>query len=473
MQDRIELRSEEVRVVYRTPYVLVSSLPPAAVCFAALSLRLPLAPLLVWAALFLMCLAGRYLLWYRCQKRQPSVAEMPRWGVWFTLGAFASGLVWGSLAAVIPASEDVLYHGLVVAMLAGMAAGAIAAYAAYLPALYAFLVPLCLPLVVAFLVHGGVVYDALAGGTFIFLVNVSVLARGLNRSFRENVELRLETARLAEDVELARDVAQAADRAKTDFLAHMSHEIRTPMNGIIGMNRLLLATPLDATQRVYADAVASSAQSLLTIINDVLDVSKLEAGRVELEQIDFDVERVVGEVLDLLTLKADEKGLVLVADLGEAAGRRYRGDPTRLRQVLLNLVANAVKFTSAGSVRLELREQGETGEGVRLSFAVVDTGIGISAEARKRLFQKFYQADGSIARRFGGTGLGLAICRELVELMGGGIGVESEEWKGSTFRFWLVLPRAAMPAGSGAGPAAAAWRPPRQQPEEAHPHRRG
>ncbi|HUH84953.1 MAG TPA: ATP-binding protein, partial [Stellaceae bacterium] len=202
-------------------------------------------------------------------------------------------------------------------------------------------------------------------------------------------------------------------------------------------------TPLDATQRVYADAVASSAQSLLTIINDVLDVSKLEAGRVELEQIDFDVERVIRDVLDLLTPKTDEKGLELVADLGEAAGRRYRGDPTRLRQVLLNLVANAVKFTSAGSVRVELREQGETAEGVRLSFAVIDSGIGISAEARKRLFQKFYQADGSITRRFGGTGLGLAICRELVELMGGGIGVESEEWKGSTFRFWLVLPRAA------------------------------
>jgi signal transduction histidine kinase/CheY-like chemotaxis protein/HPt (histidine-containing phosphotransfer) domain-containing protein len=443
MQNRIELHSEQVRVVYRTPYVLVSSVPPAILSLAALSLRLPLAPLLGWAGVFLACLAGRYLLWYRYQKSQPSAAEMPRWGTWFAVGAFASGLLWGSLAAVILASDDVLYHGLVVAMLAGMAAGAIAAYAAYLPALFAFLVPPGLALIAAFLLHGGVVYDALAAGTLIFLVNVSMLARGLNRSFRDNVELRFEKARLAEEVALARDVAQAADRAKTDFLAHMSHEIRTPMNGIIGMNRLLLGTPIDATQRVYADAVASSAQSLLTIINDVLDVSKLEAGRVELEEIDFDVERVVGEVLDLLTFKADEKGLDLVADLGDAARRRYRGDPTRLRQVLINLVANAVKFTSAGSVRLELREQGETAEGVRLSFAVIDTGIGISAEARTRLFQKFYQADGSITRRFGGTGLGLAICRELVELMGGGIGVESEEWKGSTFRFWLVLPRAA------------------------------
>jgi signal transduction histidine kinase len=262
----------------------------------------------------------------------------------------------------------------------------------------------------------------------LFSADGSTRVVGISRDITARIDLEAELQR-------AKEAAEAASHAKSEFLAHMSHEIRTPMNAIIGMTEIVLESELDPDARSHIAVVRSAAESLLRILNDVLDFSKIEAGHLRLDLVPLEPRLLVEEVVRTLDVNARRKGVELIARVAAGVPARLFGDPGRLRQVLINLVGNAIKFTEKGEVEVVVTAHRADEDSAELCFAVRDTGIGISPEKLEAIFEAFEQADGSTARRFGGTGLGLSISAKLVEMMGGRIWVESIAGRGSVFRF--------------------------------------
>ncbi|HET9386206.1 MAG TPA: response regulator [Gemmatimonadales bacterium] len=403
----------------------------------------PQALLIGWAAAVTLAAVMRGA-WLYAAVRGTLAERAVRTGVRATVTLLA--IAWGVGGALVLPLVPFETAALMLVVLAGIIASALTTLAADPLSLRGFLAGIALPVFAALATSERSHDIAAAIVVAIFTLGMAIVARRAHLTLVSHLRV---TARLAisEDAAKraeavmrdARDLAERVARARSSFLANMSHEIRTPMNAVLGFVELILDTDLSVEQRRALELVRSSSEALLMILNDILDYSKIEAEHLELESIPFDVAKVVHATASLLAVRAREKHLELLADVAPEVPRTVRGDPTRLRQVLMNLIGNAIKFTDAGEVVVSVRSEQSDGT-ARLRFGVRDTGIGIAPEQVGAIFKEFTQADSTMTRRYGGTGLGLAISKRLVQLMGGELAVASEPDKGSEFSFTLAFP---------------------------------
>lgn len=367
------------------------------------------------------------------ERMHPKHAQL--WSRLFGIGSILAGAVWGAFTAL-----TVVLYGfswttiLVLFTTVATGAGAITSMMPSLSQFVTFVFVMMLPALILSFNMGGQGYS-IGMLLFVFLSYALIQGQRQHRQFWSALESNLLLEIKTIELETANEATIAASRAKSEFLANMSHEIRTPMNGIIGITEVALQNATDEELKKQLNMVLAASTNMMEIINDILDISKIESGKLTLEEVRFDLRECVEEAIATLRARAEQKGLCLICHVPPDLPDHLIGDPLRLRQVLINLLGNALKFTNAGDVRLDVSWENVTDEGPLLHFAVTDSGIGIPESKLKNIFEAFAQADGSTTRQYGGTGLGLTISSQLVKMMGGRIWVESREGVGSTFHF--------------------------------------
>lgn len=437
------VEDELTRLLYRSAgFGLFSNFVLAGILTLGVGPSFPWQQSLKWfGAIFLVSVA-RLALNIAFSRRNPAPAQLGLWRLAFVIGVTLAGVTWGAASWFFYGVENIFSLLLLMIIIAGMNAGAARSLAPVMLSYRIYVLTTLSPLTVRFLLAdepGGWTLALIIFTYVLFLLNTAKLHHNdLRRLYR----LIFENEALVETLSSAMIKAEAASQAKGDFLATMSHEIRTPMNGVIGMLQLLRDSPLSPEQKTHADIAAGSADTLLRLLDDILNLTRIESGKVEFEQLPYAPSAALKEVAALLSAQAREKDLSLNLKLPKDESFQVLGDDVRLKQVLINLTVNAIKFTEKGRIDLELSIAREDETRMALRFMIRDTGIGMSREVQLRLFQAFTQGDSSTTRRFGGSGLGLSIAQRLVRQMGGNISVSSTPNHGSEFSFEVTLPKA-------------------------------